>query len=145
LGDSRIVIITPTADTANKSFGVSPGSLTSNYSAIDETVVDFNDFVYSNVQGALDLYTTTGLSFNPAKVHGIQPVFYGRKDILSARNARIDIVTGATTINGPSHSMTESTTTFFRYSDPIISTNPATGQPWSANELSNIKFGPEIL
>lgn len=146
LGESRVVVITPSADTAQKNFQtVPPTGLAGNYDAVNGLTVDNTDWIYGGTQGWKDIYEVEDMPFNPAVIHGIQPIYVARKDDTADMNVRVNLISGASTINGPTNNLLYSTTNWYSYYDPIVYNNPVTGQPWKAGDINNLKMGPEIL
>lgn len=146
LGESRVIVITPNADTAQKNFQVNPATgLAGNFEAVNGLTVDNSDWVYGGTSGWKDVYDLEDMPFNPAQIHGIQPIYVARKDDASDMNVRINLISGASTINGTTNNLTFATTSWYSYYDPIIYNNPVTGLPWKAGEVNGLKMGPEII
>ena len=145
LNESRVIVLSPNADTAQKNFQTEPMGLSGNYEAVNGLTVDNSEFVYGGTQGWKDLYDMDDMAFNPLKVHGIQPVYTARKDDAATISVRVNVASGSSTVNGPTNNLLQSETEFYRYSDPIITVNPETGQAWKSTEINNLKMGPEIL
>lgn len=146
LGESRVVVMSPSADTAQKNFQtVPPTGLAGNYDAVNGLTVDNTDWIYGGTQGWKDIYEVDDMPFNPAQIHGIQPIYVARKDDTADMSVRVNLISGANTINGTTNNLLNSTTNWYLYQDPIIINNPATGLPWKASDINNLKMGPEIL
>lgn len=146
LGESRVIVITPNADTAQINFQtVPPTGLAGNFDAVNGLTVDNTDWVYGGTTGWRDIYNIENMPFNPAQIHGIQPIYVARKDDTADMNVRVNVISGASTINGPSNNLAFSTTDWYSYYDPIIYNNPVTGLPWKAGDINGLQMGPEIL
>lgn len=146
LGESRVVVMSPSADTAQKNFQtVPPTGLAGNYDAVNGLTVDNTDWIYGGTQGWKDIYEVDDMPFNPAVIHGIQPIYVARKDDSADMSVRVNLISGANTINGTTNNLLSSTTNWYLYQDPIVINNPTTGLPWKASDINNLKMGPEIL
>lgn len=145
LGESRIIVLSPNADTAQKNFQTNPTGLAGNYAAVNGLTVNNSSFIYGGTSGWKDIYDIDDMSFNPLTIHGIQPVYTARKDDAATIGVRMNVISGASTINGTTNNLLQSQTDFYRYSDPIITINPATGLAWKATDINNLKMGPEII
>ncbi|MCK9529368.1 MAG: hypothetical protein M0R77_02195 [Gammaproteobacteria bacterium] len=145
LGESRVIVLSPNADTAQKNFQTNPTGLAGNYDAVNGLTVDNSSFIYGGTQGWKDIYDIDDMSFNPLKIHGIQPVYTARKDDAATIDVRVNLTVGSTTVNGTTNNLLMSQTDFYRYSDPILTVNPDTGLAWKSTDINNLKMGPEIL
>ena len=146
LGESRVIVISPSSDTVQKNFQTSPATgLAGNYDAVNGLTVDNTDWIYGGTTGWKDIYEVADMPFNPAEIHGIQPIYVARKDDAADMNVRVNLISGASTITGPTNNLLNSTTNWYSYYNPIIYNNPISGLPWKANDINNLKMGPEIL
>lgn len=145
LGDSRVSLLTATADTTTEHWNVYPNTLTDHHSAIAGSTPDYTSYVYTNLSNIEDLYEFSNLSFSPSNIYAVQPVFAARKDDIGTKSIRMDVVSNSSTYNDASQSVTSSSTTFYRMEGTILNTNPITTQNWTVSDINGIQMGPETL
>jgi len=138
LGECRVELIRPDADTAVKAWTPSTG--TSNFAMVDE--VPFNgdtDYVSSGTPGATDLYDLSPLVSPPTTIFCVQTVMAARKDEAGAREVRSKIDSVGNQANGASRTVTNSYQAFI----DLFNTNPA-GGPWDNVAIGSLKVGIEV-
>ncbi len=140
VGERRIDVLRPSADTADKDWVASTG--VNNYAVVDETTFnDDTDYVSSATPGALDLYDLANLSFTPANITAVQVTYRARKDDATTREVRANIKSGGTTANGATRGLTTSYQTFF----DLYETDPNTSAAWAASAVNALQAGPEVV
>ena len=88
LGESRVAVLYPSADTAHADWTPSTG--TDHYALVDETTVNSDtDYVASGTVGDLDLYEVGDLPFTPESIHAVQVTTCARKE--TPRPARCSV------------------------------------------------------
>lgn len=140
VGERRIDVLRPSADTAQKDWSRSTGS--TNFSLVDDTTFnDDTDYVSSATVGNKDLYDCADLSFSPASIDAVQVTYRGRKDDATTREIRANLKSSSTTANGTTHGMTTSYQTFF----DIYETDPNTSAAWASSAVNALQVGPEVV
>src|SRR3546814_17157421 len=79
------------------------------FRSVNGLTVDKSDWSYGGTDGWKDIYEIEEMAFNPAQIHGIQPIYVARKDDTSDMNVRVNLISGASTINGPTNKDRKST------------------------------------
>jgi hypothetical protein len=140
VGECRVDVLAPTADTAQKDFTPSTG--TSNYAMVDDTLYnDDTDYVSASTAGNKDLYDVADLSFTPANVYAVQVTWRARKDDATARTVRANLKSGGTTTNGTTQAMGASYVSFH----DLYLTDPNTSAAWTPTNVNAIQIGPEVV
>jgi len=138
LGESRVVTLMPTSDTADKDWGRSAGS--DNYALVDERPSDGDTtYVTSSTVGDLDLYGMEDLSFTPASIYAVQSSIIARKDDAADRAVRCNIKSGGTTANGTALGLAAG----YQQRVTIHATDPNTAAAWTASGVNALQAGPE--
>jgi hypothetical protein len=110
LGESRVVVLYPNADTADADW--TPRTGVDHFATVDETTVNGDtDYVASGTVGDLDLYEMSDLPFTPDIIHAVQVTMCARKDDAATREVRSKVKSGAATANGAPHALTPTTST----------------------------------
>lgn len=109
-----------------------------NYEMVNQEGPDDNTYVSTNVHGARDLYEFE----NPAastdsRVHFVQTVVRARKVDAGAGVLTMIARSGSDEDESEAHGLSEQ----FRYHVDSFTVNPATGQPWTIDELAAAQFG----
>lgn len=140
LGECRVEVLRPSADTAEKDWTPSTG--TSNFAMVDDTTPNGDtDYVAASTSGAYDLYDLTNLPINPTGVFGVQAVINARKDDATLRQVRSKLKSGSTTSDGASMTLgTSYTTSVDRYE-----LNPDTSAPWTLAQVNALQLGIEVV
>jgi hypothetical protein len=139
-GDVRVETLRPNADTAQRDFSRSTGTV--NFSLIDETQFNSDtDYVLSSTPGHLDYYDFGALSSTPAEIYAIRTRAVVRKDDAATRIARTKLKSGASVSNGRSMGLPSS----YIYLNDIYHIDPDTGLPWSAAAINAIQAGLEVV
>jgi hypothetical protein len=139
LGECRIDVLRPTADTGTKDFTASTG--TSNFAMVDDTTFDTSDYVQAAAAGNKDLYDVADLSFNPASIYAVNLLSFVKKDDATTRTFRSNLKSSSTTHNGATIGLS---TSYVIYSD-IIETDPATSTAWTQSGVNAVQIGPEVV
>jgi hypothetical protein len=140
LGECRVDLLPPSADTAQKDFTPSTG--TTNYNMVNETQYNEDtNYVSAATVGNKDLYDVTDLPFTPASVYAVKVTWRARKDDATTRTVRANLKSGATTANGATKAMGAS---YQSYSDVYV-TDPNTSAAWTVSAVNAIQVGPEII
>lgn len=140
LGDSRVDVLYPAADTAQKQW--TPDTGTANFSRVNSTTYD-NDTTYvaDATVGDKDLYTVGSLPSTPASIFAVQTTMCARKDDATTRQIRANLKSGVTTHNGPAVTMAAT----YAVSTDIMATDPNTSAAWTPTNVNAIQIGPEVV
>jgi hypothetical protein len=140
LGESRVDVLRPSADTADADWTPSGGG--DNYVNVDETQVNGDtDYVAAANAGDLDIYALGDLGFSPTTIHAVQVTMCARKDDAATREIRSVVKSGSTTANGTTHAMTSS---YLFFSD-VHEDDPDTTNPWTASGVNAAQIGVEVV
>jgi len=140
LGESRVAVLYPNADTADADWIPSTG--TDHYATVDETTVNGDtDYVASGTVGALDLYEVSDLGVTPDTIHAVQETMCARKDDAATREVRSKVKSGAGTANGAPHALTAN----YVYYRDIFEADPNTSTAWTSGGVNAIQIGPEVV
>jgi hypothetical protein len=146
LGDSRVFVLEPDADTAQKDWTANSG--TSNYAMVDEALSDGdNTFVYSATAGAADLYTMNAtMPFVPSVFHGVKVNAVMRKDLTVAnsvgnRTSTTLLESNGVVANGAIFGLSQS----YNYVSDVYGVDPNTGSAWTADGIANATIGMKIV
>jgi hypothetical protein len=137
LGERKITVLTLTADVA-KAFTPSTG--TDNYACLDDAVPDTTDYVTATDPGTTDTYELSDLVDTPAVIDAIQLTAMARKTDAATRALALQVVSGATSDDGPSFYLSASFTAFSR----ILPNDPATGAAWTPAAVNALRAGPKV-
>lgn len=112
------------------------------YTQVDDTTED-DDTTYnaSTAANDIDLFLHTGMSSAPLKTFGVISVAAMRKRETIPQNGRTKLVSGATTQNGDTISLTTS----YQHIADMYLTDPNTGLAWNEITLDALKIGYEHL
>jgi hypothetical protein len=140
LGESRIDVIRPSADTAQKDWTPSTG--VTNFNMVNETLENQDtNYVADGTVGHKDLYDVTDLSFSPSVVRAVQTLLFAKKDDATTRSIRNNLKSGATTANGTTRAMGAS---YAMFTD-LYATDPNTAAAWSASAVNAAQLGIEVV
>jgi hypothetical protein len=137
LGERKITVLTLTADVA-KAFTPSTG--TANYACLDDAVLDVSDYVTATDPGTTDTYELSDLVDTPSVIDAIQLTAMARKTDASTRALALQVVSGATSDDGPSFYLSSTFTVFSR----LLSSDPATGTAWTPASVNALRAGPKV-
>jgi hypothetical protein len=139
IGDVRVNTLAPTSDAAVQ-FTRSTGA--SNYLCVDEGKMNSDtDYVESATVGHIDRYGYADLAASVATVYAVQPTTWCRKTDATARTMRNKLVSGATTSNGSSFTLT---TTYQAMATPLT-LDPNTSAQWTVSNANAATAGFEVL
>jgi hypothetical protein len=139
LGECRVDVLHPTADTAQKDWTASTGS--NNYACIDEAQYDTSDYISAGTVGNKDLYTLGDLSFNPLTIYAVQATCFAKKDDASTRTFRQNIKSSSSTGNGA----TKALGTSYQILTDIFETDPNGSIAWTQSSVNALTAGPEVV
>jgi hypothetical protein len=140
LGESRVLVLYPTADTADTDWAPSRG--VDHYATVDETTVNGDtDYVASGTVGDLDLYDVSDLGVTPDSIQAVQVTLCARNDDAASREVRCRVKSGAAVANGASHALTAS----YLYYRDIFETDPNTSAAWTSSGVNAAQIGPEVV
>jgi hypothetical protein len=140
LGESRVAVLYPNADTADADWAPSTG--VDHFATVDETTVNGDtDYVASGTAGDLDLYEVTDLGVTPDSIQAVQVTMCARKDDAATREVRSRIKSGAATANGAPHALTAN----YVYYRDIFETDPDTSMAWTSGGVNATQIGPEVV
>jgi hypothetical protein len=140
LGESRVVVLYPNADTADADW--TPRTGVDHFATVDETTVNGDtDYVASGTVGDLDLYEMSDLGVTPDSIHAVQVTMCARKDDAATREVRSKVKSGATTANGAPHALTAN----YVYYRDIFETDPDTSMAWTSGGVNATQIGPEVV
>jgi len=140
LGESRVVVLYPNADTADADWTPSTG--VDHFATVDETTVNGDtDYVVSGTVGDLDLYDVTDLGVTPDSVQAVRVTLCARNDDAASREVRSKVKSGAASANGAPHALTAS----YVYYRDIFETDPNTSAAWTAGGVNALQIGPEVV
>lgn len=139
IGEVRIDVLRPDADTAQKDWTASAGS--DNYAMLDDTTFGSTDFVSTITAGDKDYYTCSDLSFDPANIFAVQATTLAKKDDATTRTFRSNIKSSATEANGETRGLS---TSYSVYAD-IFETNPDGSVAWDQTSVNAVQVGIEVV
>lgn len=109
-----------------------------NYEMVNQEGPDDNTYVSTNVHGARDLYEFEDpAASTDSRVHFVQTVVRARKVDAGAGVLTMIARSGSDEDESEAHGLSEQ----FRYHVDSFTVNPATGQPWTIDELAAAQFG----
>lgn len=138
LGDSKVELLLPTSDGTTTDWSLSTG--TTHWELVDETPPNTTDYVFSNVDGEIDLVNIADLSTATATVHGVQWGIYAAKSDAGARSVRRVLRTGAANYTGSDRALG---TGYINYRELFV-TDPATAAAWTASNVNALQVGVEV-
>jgi hypothetical protein len=139
LGECRIDVLHPTADTATKDWTPSTGS--NNYAVVDDTTFDLTDYVTAATAGNKDYYALGDLSFAPNNIFAVQVTHVAKKDDATTRTYRANIKSSSTEANGATRGLG---TSYVVYAD-IFETDPNGSIAWTQTSVNALNAGIEVV
>lgn len=139
LGECRIDVLRPSADTATKDWAASTG--VNNYACVDDTTFDTADYVSAASVGNKDYYNCSDLSFNPASIFAVQVTTMAKKDDATTRTYRGNIKSSSSEGNGATRGLS---TSYNVYSD-IFNTDPNGSIAWTQASVNAAQVGIEVV
>lgn len=137
IGERRVEVLRPSADTAQKDFVPSTG--TNNAAMVDDTTVLTTDYVQGGTVGNLDLYDLGDMATTPLSIDAVQLVAFALKtDATTRAFALVADLAGTQTVS------TDKTlnATIARYTSTML-TKPG-GGAWDSAALNALKAGPKV-
>lgn len=139
LGERRVDVLVPNADTADKDFLRSTGS--NNYALIDEVPNNGDsDYVYSSTSGDKDYYGLSDLPSSSASIDAVQPSLVARRDDVGAIAVKLNVKSSSTESAGSSLSVTTSYAMYQR----LLLTDPNTSAAWGDSGVNALNVGASI-
>lgn len=145
LGEVRSVIVRPDDDTTQKEWVPSNVSSPS-YMMLNETIPDSDtSYVGSTSNGSIDFYEMASLPFPTIGVAAARPLVFGRTVIgpvnITTILKAINNNTNQQTVSSPSSSYT-----YLPYGSGagILTNNPITTAPWTAEEINTLRMGIKL-
>lgn len=137
LGERRIEVLHPTADTVQKDF--TPDTGTVNYSRVNETLADSSNYVQASTVGNLDLYTMGDLSSTPTAIDAVQLTVFAQKTDASTRAVALVADVSGTRAQTADFTLAVGVTR----RTGIMPTAPA-GGAWTASSVNAMTVGPKV-
>jgi len=139
LGDVRVLDLYPNADGYNQGWLPSVGA--NHWSLIDEAGGAFDtDFVKTTIAGSIDTYQYTNLPSNAIAVYGLMHGVRAAK--LDAGTRTLRLVQRQNSIDYERSASDVNLTNSFNNYTFIETINPATGLPWTVDDINtNAEFG----
>lgn len=141
-GDSRIIALRPSSDTAQRDFSsIDARSPTENYVEVNESAVDGDtSYVESSTVGHIDQYNLGDLGVTPPTIHGVGIKAVARKDDGSARSLRLGANSGATT--GTTDNVLGTT---YAVAEHIMELNPDDNEAWAVADIDALQAHIEVV
>lgn len=138
-GERRVEVLRPAADTATKQF--TPNSGSTNYTQVDETLVDGNTtYVEAGDVGFRDLYTVGSLSSVPVDIDAVQLVGFPLKTDAGTRTLYLSCQSGAADNDGSAFPLNSN----YMRVDRVLNLDPDGSIDWTATKVNALKIGPKI-
>lgn len=145
LGDARVLVTNPSADTEQLTMNVFPSSNPDHFSVLDGTIVDYDDgYIYGDADGQKDVYELRTITIETPTIYGIQPIAVARKDESGSSAIQLSLITDSNTVTSLIDQIDHSSSTFYRYEGKISTTNPDTSAAWTSEDIESLKLGIEI-
>lgn len=136
LGDTKVLTLVPNGAGATTQLTPSAGS---NYQCVDEIPPVLTDYVSGSTVGNKDLYAYPDIS-TTYTVRGVQVHSYAGTDSGSTAQGRTVAVSGATTSNGVTRTLSATPKTW----RDVYETDPNTAAAWTAANANAAQFGWEV-
>lgn len=134
--------VEPLRATADSSVAFTPNSGVTNFSRVNETLVDGDtSYVSSSTVGQRDLYTIGSLSSTPATIEAVQITSFAEKTDASTRTIANSVQSAGTDSDGSAFALAASYSKFER----IMLTDPNGGGAWTASRVNNLLLGPKLV
>lgn len=118
-----------------------PSGAGDNYEMVNQATPDDDTYVASNTDGDRDLYQFEDPEVSTdSRIHAVQAVVRGRRVDGGGATLRLLAASGGSEEASDSHALSD----MIRYHTSTFVTNPATGQPWTIQELATAQFGFEL-
>jgi hypothetical protein len=137
LGERRIEVIRPNADTATAQW--TPNSGTVHYNRVNATLAQNSTYNSANVVGNLDLYDNVDLTGIPVNIDYVQITCFAQKSDAGARSIGLVADLSGTQLQSPDKSLTAS---LVKYAFGMA-TKPG-GGAWDASSVNSLKIGPKV-
>jgi hypothetical protein len=138
LGERRVETLYPTSDVAQ---GWTRSTGATNYTLVDEATVNGDtDYVQASSVNTVDTYGFQDLTGTPAVIDAVQVCAYGYKTDATTRAIALQVISGATTSDGPNFNLTAS---YGKY-ERLMTSNPNGGINWSYLGVNALTGGPKV-
>lgn len=135
LGDSRVRMLTPSANGGVLNFTPSTGS---NYQNVDEVPANTTDYNSGTTDGDQDVYVMTDLTEpSGSTIYGVLQSVYAAKSDAGTKYVRDTVRPVSTAYMGASQALS---TTYKQFTQLHV-TNPETSAAWTVAELNAAQFG----
>ena len=139
LGESRIDVLRPSADTATADWTPLSGTRASN---VDDTTQDGDTtYVSDATVGHKDLYDVANLPISPTTVRAVQTILFARKDDAALRQIRNNLKSGTTAANGTTRTLGSS---YAMFTD-LYELDPNTAAAWTGTTVNAAQLGLELV
>lgn len=137
LGQQRIDVIRPSADTVDSDFVPSTG--VDNYALVNGILADSTDWVDGSTLGDLDIYELDNMSAVPTTVSAVQLIAFAQKTDAALRSLALVADIGGVQTQSGDLALVASLT---RY-DAIFETKPG-GGGWTGADVDSLRIGPKV-
>lgn len=139
IGECKIDMLVPNADTAQKDF--TPLSGVDNFAMVDELPVDGDtSYVTADTTGSADLYATAGLADTPSNIYAVQARVWAKKTDTGIRSVEANIKSGASLAEGTPYVLS----TGYSIAHSIHEVDPATSAAWTKSGVDAAQVGMEL-
>lgn len=142
IGDVQVYALRPTANGAYHQ--MTPIGASQNYQCVNEQIAnDDVTYVATASSGVIDTYRVNRVTLSQGTVAGVQMVLDGKKENVGTRGIRPYTRTGTQEGTGPVP--TKPLGVNYDFSTTIMESNPATGYPWTINDVNSTEFGFKVV
>jgi hypothetical protein len=138
LGDSKVETLLPNAEGTTTDWSLSTG--TTHYTLVDENPANTTDYVFSDVDGEVELVGVADLSTTAFNVHAVQVGMYAAKSDAGARSLRRVVRSGGANYTGSDIAL--GTSYGYIYEGLVL--DPATGSAWTPTNVNALQIGAEV-
>jgi hypothetical protein len=140
LGDVAVFTRYPASD---ESVSFTPSTGAANYPLVGQVSTGDADYVSSATPGDTDVYGLSALSTpgTPQVVAGVAVSARGWKTDAGGRTARVNLLSGSSTLSGATIAITTSAMWF----EKITETDPATSGAWTVSGVEAVRAGIEVV
>ena len=137
LGQRKIEVIRPNADTAQKDFVPDTGTV--NFSRVNATLAQSTTYVQSGVLNAEDLYAMSDLVSSAASIDAVQLIAFAQKTDAATR--KIALVADVSAVVAQTADLALGTS--ISIAEGIMLTAPG-GAAWTQTSVNALKVGPKV-
>lgn len=140
LGDRRVDVIYPNADTAQKDFHPQSGS--NNYAMVADIPNDGDtSYVFTGSSSAEDLYDVVSLPTSSASIEAVQVNAVARRVDAGGSTLTLEAKSGSTKHSDGGHTLS---TNYVNY-QMLLLTNPDTSAAWTDTDITGLKLGISVV